>query len=475
MPDLHFYTWTFLAVEWAIRLVMLVYVPQRRSPAAARGWLMLIFVEPVVGLMIYGVFGRPYLPKRRIEMQDRASRFIRTRGREWFNQNVAHPDVSNELKPAIALAKHLGDFGIVGGNDVELLSDYGGSIGRLVDDIAAATRHVHLLYYIFAADKSGRRVSDALIAAAGRGVKCRLLVDGFASRHAVRQIGPAMRAAGVEVVEMLPVSLLRPFRLRFDMRNHRKIAVVDGRIGYVGSQNIVDADFKPGIIYKEMVARVTGPVVLQLQAAFLTDHFIETEDDEYDDGIFVAPPATGATLAQALPSGPGFPYAGNLKLVVALIHAAQHRIVITTPYFIPDASLLQAIQTAALRGVELHLVVSKKADQVLVGLAQRSFYEELLEAGVNIHQYRDGLLHAKHLSIDDDVALVGSSNLDIRSFALNAEITLLIYDREVVRRLQAEQAINIADSDPLTAEAWAARPTTQKIAQNTARLFDSLL
>jgi cardiolipin synthase A/B len=475
MSDLHLATWVFLAVEWSIRLVMLVYVPQRRSPAAARGWLMLIFVEPIVGLLIYSVLGRPTLPKHRVALQARASRLIRTRGRDWFNQNVSHPDVPDEFEPAVALAKSLGDFGILSGNHVELLAEYDASIDRLIADIDAAERHVHMLYYIFGTDETGRRVSDALIRAAQRGVTCRLLIDSFASRPALRKLAPTMRSAGVEVIEVMPASLFRPWRIRFDLRNHRKIAVFDGRVGYVGSQNLINADFKRGIIYKELVARVTGPAVLQLQAAFLTDHYIETEQEDLEDGIFVAPPSTGEVLAQVLPSGPGYPFAGNLKLIVALIHAAQRRIVITTPYFIPDVSLLQAIQSAALRGVEVHLVVSKIADQMLVGLAQRSFYDELLEAGVKIHLYKTGLLHAKHMSIDDAVALIGSSNLDIRSFALNAEITLLVYNRGVVAALQCEEAVNMADSEVLDAERWAQRALWRRIAQNTARLFDSLL
>jgi cardiolipin synthase len=475
MSDLHFATWLFLTIEWSIRLVMLVYVPQRRSPAAARGWLMLIFVEPIVGLLIYSILGRPNLPKHRVEMQARSSRLIRRRGRDWFNQNVKHPDVPSDFQSAIALAKSLGDFGIVGGNTVELISDYSASINRLIADIESAERHAHLLYYIFAIDDTGRRVARALIDAANRGVKCRLLIDSFASKHAIREFAPQMRSAGVEVVEVLPASLLRPWKIRFDLRNHRKIAVIDGRIGYVGSQNIVNADFKRGIIYKELVARVTGPAVLQLQAVFLTDHYMETEQEEHDDGIFVAPPTTGDSPVQVLPSGPGYPYAGNLKLIVALIHAAQQRVVITTPYFIPDVSLLQAIQSAALRGVKVHLIVSKHADQMLVGLAQRSFYEELLEAGVKMHLFKNGLLHAKHLSIDDSVALIGSSNLDIRSFALNSEISMLVYDSQVVAALHEEQLANVADSEALTAEEWAKRPLLQKIVQNVARLFDSVL
>jgi cardiolipin synthase len=469
------WTWIFLASEWVIRIAMLVYVPHRRSPAAARSWLLLIFVEPFVGLVLYWLFGRAYLPQWRIELQQQASQIIRAHGQDFFGRHATRPKLPSDFLQAVTLAENLGDFGILGGNRLELLSDYEQSIGRLVDDIHAAEHHAHLLYYIFADDRTGRRVADALVEAARRGVACRVLMDSLASGPAIRSLGPSMRAAGIEVVEMLPVRFFRPHHARLDLRNHRKIAVIDGRVAYVGSQNIVNADFKKGLVYKELVARVTGPVVLQLQAIFLTDHYLETKTPDYEEALFPEPVPVGTTVAQALPSGPGYPYANNQRLIVALLYAARKRVVITTPYFVPDEALLQAIQAAVLRGVEVHLVVSHKADQILVGLAQRSFYEELLESGVRIHEYQPGLLHAKHVSIDDAVALIGSSNLDIRSFSLNAEISLIVYDPQVVAELRREQEANMADSQPLTAPTWAERSRTAKILQNTARLVDSVL
>jgi cardiolipin synthase A/B len=469
-------TWAelYFLSEWAIRVAMLVYVPQRRSPAAARTWLLLVFIVPWPGLVLYSIFGRAYLPRRRLDDQRRVGEALRALGP---NLTAADPptNLPETFTPAIALARNLGGFGVVGGNAVELLEDYDGSIDRLLADIAAARSHVHLLYYIFAADRTGRRVADALVDAAKRGVTCRLLIDSLGAKTARRRLAPGLRAAGVEVIEVLPVHFFRRGQARFDLRNHRKIAVVDGRVAYVGSQNVVDADFKPGIVYEELVARVTGPVVRQLQAVFLADRFYETEEPLVGPEFFPDLPAAGTAAAQTLPSGPGFPQENNERLVVSLVHGARRRVCITTPYFVPDESLQNSLVTAARRGVEVRLIVARQVDQYMVGLAQRSYYEELLEAGVHIHEYGTRFLHAKHLTVDDDVAAVGSSNMDIRSFALNAEVLLLAYDAGVARDLRAVEDRYLAAAHEVHLDGWRRRPTWLKVAQNTARLVDSLL
>ena len=470
-------TWAalHLASEWLIRLVMLVYVPQRRSPAAARSWLLLIFIFPYAGLILYSIFGRPYLSSYRIQLQQRAARLLHTTGRQVFQKYAARPEVPGPFAQAVTLAENLGDFGMVGGNQVELITDYYGAIDRLVADIDAASQHVHLLYYIFADDETGTRVAAALGKAVARGIQCRVLMDGLGSKRALRTLAPRMRVAGIEVFESLPVHFLRRKSARFDLRNHRKIAVIDGHTAYVGSQNLVNRDFKPGIIYEELMARVTGPAVLQLQGVFLTDYFAESDNDLFKPEYFLPQKPAGNTAAQVLPSGPGFPQANMQRLVVSLLYSAQERVVITTPYFIPDEALLDAMKIAVLRGVEVHLVVSRQADQILVCHAQRSFYDELLEAGVRVHVYREHLMHSKHLSFDDQIAVIGSSNLDLRSFLLNEEISLIDYDPGVASALRRIQERYFAESDELNLEAWRRRPRFMKVLQNTARLVDSVL
>lgn len=471
------FTWhdAYYASEWIVRLVMLVYVPQRRSPAAARTWLLLIFILPWVGLLIYAIFGRAYLPQRRRDIQTRVSAVIRTLGSAYFAQFVVRPQLPEQFAQTMTLAENLGDFSIVGGNRMELLGDYDAAIQRLIDDIHLAKTHVHLLYYIFADDPTGRRVAAAVVEAAKRGVSCRVLFDSMGSKSARAELAPAMRAAGIDVHEAMPVHFFRRHSARFDLRNHRKLAVIDGRVGYVGSQNIVSADFKPGMIYEELVVRVTGPVVMQLQAVFLTDRVLETDEGLDQPEHFPEPKETGDVAAQVLPSGPSYEHANNQRFIVSLIHAAQRRIAITTPYFIPDDALLQAMQTAVMRGVDVTLIVSQTLDQFLVGFAQRSYYEDLLQAGVKIYEYVPKFLHAKFLTIDDQVGLVGSSNFDIRSFMLNSEISLIVYDPRIVEQLHAMQERKIGESHEITLEAWSQRPLRRRVAQNMARLFDTLL
>ena len=474
--DPTWWAWTFFVSEWAIRLAMIIVVPFRRSPAAAKGWLLLIFFEPWVGLLLYLLIGRANLPRRRRAQLAKLPRAMaKVVGRLTNHPNVFHPEVSPALARAVTLAENLGHGPILGGNAVEVLVDYDGTIARLAADIDRAEHHVHLLFYIFADDYATAPLIEALGRAVERGVRCRVLADAIGSRTGLRTLRPKLTALGVAVQEMLPVSLLPWRKARLDLRNHRKIAVIDGRVGYTGSQNLISADFKKGISYEELMVRVTGPVVLELQYVFAADWFLETDEALDGEEEFPGPDIAGAIPAQVLPSGPAFSTQNNQRLVVALIHGAGRRVVLTTPYFIPDEPLLQAMQTAVLRGTEVHLVVSEKGDQPIVALAQQSYYEELLEAGVRVHLYRKNFLHAKHLSIDDAVAVIGSSNLDIRSFALNAEVMLMVYDRGVAARLAAEQERYFADSRLLTLEAWRQRPFAGKVVQNLARLLSPLL
>jgi cardiolipin synthase len=471
-------TWgiVYYLSEWVIRLVMLVVVPFRRPPAAANSWLLLVFFQPWVGLALYLIIGRPELPRWRMEKLRRLRPELeRVADRLRGHPNVFQPELSPRLMQGVKLAQNLADLPVLGGNAADLLADYSESIARLVADIDAAREHVHLLYYIYADDATGQQVTDALARAVKRGVTCRVLIDAVGARRPLRTLLPKLAAAGVLVHRVLPTGLLRLGRVRMDLRNHRKIAVIDGLVGYTGSQNLVNADFKRGIVYEELVVRVTGPVVLGLQFVFVSDWYLETDELLDTPAVFPLPPVTGDVPAQPLPSGPGWAPAAIERVVVALIHGARERVVITTPYFIPDTALLQALQTAVLRGVEVHLVVSKIADQLLVSLAQKSYYDQLLEAGVRVHLYREAFLHAKHLSVDGEVALIGSSNMDIRSFLLNAEIALVFYSKDVAARLRAEQERYFAHSDLLDAAEWRRRALVSKVAENTARLMSALL
>ena len=454
---------------------MLVYVPRQRPAAASRTWLLFIFLLPWPGLVVYAVVGRIYLPKKRLERQQRASQKTRMVQEQMLSCRGPRPSLPPNVTPLATLATRLGDFEPLNGNQVELLTDYASTMDRLVSDIDAASQHVHLLYYIYDDDATGRRVAEALARAVGRSVKCRVLLDAVGSKRALRKLAGQMRAKGIEVTALLPVGLFRRGAARFDLRNHRKIAIIDGKIGYTGSQNITNGQFVPGFPNEEMVVRVAGPVAWELQAVFLADRFLETNTPLEDPEAFPEPGQAGDAIAQVVPSGPGYRRENGQELMITLLYAARDRVVLTTPYFVPDEPFLEAMRSAARRGVAMHLVVSSHANQTLTQLAQRSFYDELLDAGVHIHLYQPRFLHAKYLTIDSDVALIGSANIDIRSFALNAEIGILFYDARVVAGLRRIQEGYFAQSALLTAEAWSRRPLAARTMQGVARLADSFL
>jgi cardiolipin synthase len=410
-------------------------------------------------------------------MQGTAAKRIREMQPRILGQALATPQLPAEYQSAVKLTQALGDFALCAGNRFELITDYQVAIDRLVADIEAAQRHVYLMYYIFRDDETGRRVAAALASAAGRGVSCRLLGDGYGSWFSLRRLGPGLRRQGVEVRLLMPPRLWGPRAIRLDLRNHRKIAVIDGKVGYVGSQNIVNPDANQRLTNEELVARASGPVVRQLQSLFLADRYYETGDLPPHPSEEFLPPAEhgGDSLAQVLPSGPGYHRENTQQIMVALIHAARTRVVLTTPYFMPDASFLLAMQMAAERGVAVDLIVSDRSNKPIVQLAQESNYEDLLDAGVRIHRYYGNFLHAKHATIDADVALIGSSNLDNRSFALNNEVSVLIYDRAVVAELASIQARYLAASHDVDASQWAHRGLVRRTLQNMARLTDTLI
>lgn len=456
----------YLISEWIIRIVMLFFVPSRRTPQAAQAWLLLIFFLPIPGLILYAAIGRPRFPSWRTERFHQLAPFF-----GGVLEALREAGAVAEGDEAAALAGHLGALAATRGNGIEFLTDYDGTIARIVEDIDAAQESVRILVYIFADDDVGRKVIDALRRAAARGVVCHVLIDAFGSHRWSRRVLRKLNEAGVEARKALPFHLIHR-RTRSDMRNHRKLIVIDGCIGYAGSQNIVDKTFRPGVVNRELVARLTGPIVAEMNAVIVGDWYLETEQMLPTCPV---PNAAGEAVLQLLPSGADYPLEGFETLLVWQLHKAEHRVIVTTPYFVPDQDVLGAMRTAVARGVEVDLVVSKIADQKLVSLAQRSYFGDLLRAGVTIWRFPDFLLHAKNVSIDGKLAILGSSNVDLRSFQLNDEVSLLLFDKESVGRLEAIQRGSIDESERLAPEQWQARSRIQKLLEGIARLVSPLL
>ena len=462
-----------LALDWMIRLGALLWIPARSTPAAARSWLLLVGFVPLLGLPLYLAFGHPWLSRERVERQVRASLVIREELSALGTLRWTAPADQPLAAEVTPLVESLGDFTPTHGNAIALLNDYGDSIARLLADIDGASERVHLLYYLMFDDAVGEAICSALERATARGVQCRLLLDAVGAKRGIRAYARRLRASGVEMRVLLPRGL--PWRRsgRMDLRNHRKIAVIDRCTGYVGSQNLANAMFVAGFPNRELVARVEGPVVAHLEGVFASDWYIETGQRLQVQANL--PPSHDNVAMQLLPSGPAYPFENARDTVNALIHAAQRKVVLTTPYFVPDDATLSALRIAALSGVEVQLILSASNNQRLTAWAQESHYEELLASGVRIALYRPHFLHAKHMSVDDEIALVGSINLDIRSFALNAEIGLLCYDPGVVARMHEIEADYLAHSEMLSLEQWRRRPSWRRSLEGLSRLADSFM
>ena len=459
----------FVMGGWLISIIMLGILPLRRSPQAATSWLLLIFLWPVPGLILFLAIGRARGSQSRRERFLKLAPFLAETAAGIAQAGPLTPDRAPD---ASNHAAKLGGFPAVGGNALEFLDDYDGVIDRLIADIDSARKHVRIMVYIFANDGTGSRVIAALARARQRGVACHVLIDPVGSYHWRRATLAALAHAGVSALETLPVRFLS-LRRRSDMRNHRKLFIIDGLIGYAGSQNLVNKAFRPGITNQEMVVRTVGPVVAAMTCVFLADWYCETETLLQTQAEI--PPAQGSGAALVLPSGAEYPLQGFETMLVWLIHSARKRVILTTPYFIPDEALQNAMQFAAARGVEVILVVSAISDQPLVRLAQCSYYEDLLSMGVRIVCFRDYLLHAKNVSIDGRVAIVGSSNIDIRSFQLNEELSLLLFDPVSVGALVALQEQALAHSDPLDLTTWRQRSRLRQVGEGLARLVSPLL
>lgn len=470
-------------LDLAIRVFSIIYVPINRKPQTATAWLLAIFLIPYIGFIVFLVIGSTKLPRARREKQTEINAYIleQTEGIERVRRDHPWPAW---LESVTRLNRELGAMPLVGGNSAELYPDSEESIAEMTRAIEQSRRFVHVEFYIATLDDTTRPFFEALARAQARGVTVRFLLDHWASRGypGYKDTLAFMDQAGIEWHLMLPLLPLQGKFQRPDLRNHRKIMVIDGSVAFTGSQNLIDASYdikshvEKGMVYKDLFARFEGPVVAGLNALFVTDWYSETDELLLRESDPVQRADRGDALdCQVVPSGPGFDGENNLRLFNALLYSAQQKVSITSPYFVPDDSMLYAITTTAQRGVEVELFVGEMGDHAMTWHAQRSYYEELLRAGVRIWLYRaPTILHAKHFTIDDDVSVIGSSNMDMRSFSLNLEVSVMVRGHRFVDALREVQDAYKEHSFELTLDAWLDRPRRSQVLDNVARLTAAL-
>jgi len=496
------YHWTFSIIptivfltDLAIRIGLSVRVILRRRPhGTIFAWLIIILLLPFLGALLYLLFGENRLSERRA---------ARTRDNQnhyqyWLNTLGERAPVdwklmSDKCDPLHRQAKSLIGIPALDGNNLEIIETPDEIIDAIIADIDQATSTCHLQFYIWHEGGKVTDVENSLIEAVKRGVACRILVDAIGGRDFLRSARcTQLRSAGIKIRESLPGGLISAIFKRIDIRNHRKIVVIDGEIAYTGSQNMVDPRFfkqDHGVgQWVDIMLRITGPVVESLAGTFISDWFIEAEEQGSRTGNIAQDVAivrkqadvhrlepTGSIPVQLVPSGPGLVPEAIHNLLLTTIYSAGKELVLTTPYFVPDEALLTALKSAAQRGVNVTVILPEKNDSILVHYASQAHYQELAESGVRIMLFHGGLLHSKTITVDNEFSLLGSVNLDMRSFWLNFEATLFIYDRQFTQRLRDVQKKYQQGSTILNHSKLAKRPAIRRFKENVALMIGPLL
>lgn len=473
---MHLPTLAILEIVYVVVLSAWI-IHEKRQPLATLAWVLSLAALPVVGFVVYFFLGPQRLKRvrsRRAVALDRVRASLpdlRTLDESSMGQKVAP-----RSRQLMALALNNGQSPLSAGNDVRVLRNGTETFPALEEAIRGAKHHVHLEYYIWNPDTVGARLRDLLVERARAGVQVRVLVDALGSRDAGERFFAPLIAAGGEFGAFNPVSFAA-VRPKINLRNHRKIVVVDGGIAFTGGLNVGDeyAGIDPDCgVFRDTHLRVAGPAARALQRVFLEDWNFATGRSVTAPEFFKAPDA-GEQLVQVVAGGPDRDWQTIQQLFFAAITGARDRVLLATPYFVPDEPVLTALVTASLRGVDVTLLVPRSTDHHIVRAAGRSFYDELLKAGIRVHEYLPGFLHAKTVIVDGVFASVGSANLDQRSFRLNYELNIALYGESVAGELETIFEQDLTVSREITAEDRRTVGTFERFGEACARVLSPLL
>lgn len=468
-----FLTYLFVGIYSLTTIgIILVIVTDNRNPLKTVPWIFVLLLAPGIGLIFYFFFGQN-LSKRRI-ISRRSRKRITMQLQE--NSRIDDPSIPKEQAPLAGLL----------GNTIHAVPLYGSRItpytnGRekmeaLLREIAGARHHIHLQYYIFCDDETGSALRDALVARARAGIEVRILYDDVGCSGVKKRFFDSMRAAGIEVHSFLHVKFPR-FTSKVNYRNHRKIVVIDGRVGFIGGMNIADR-YVSGTgwgTWRDTHFKIEGRGAAGLQASFLSDWSATTKIQLVAEKYYPANARFTDGILQIVPSGPFGKWRTLLQADCFAIANARRRVWIQTPYFIPSDLLNASLQTAALSGIDVRLMLPSRSDSKVVDLATHSFLDDLVKAGVKIYFYIPGFLHSKLLLIDDSLSVIGSANMDFRSFEHNFEINAFVYDPEFSARMTKIFTEDQTRCHLLAPGEWFKRPRSRRVAESFMRLFSPLL
>ena len=477
-----------LIIDYSIKLVAIGFVPENRRPSSSNAWLLVILALPYLGLPLFLSMGSPYINQRRHRVQEAATQQIINVHKNVPDYPEGVVNLNPELASVIKLNRTLTAMPAVTGTNHGVHSNYEETIAAMAQAVDKAKHYVHVEIYIVAWDNTTDVFFRALARAVQRGVKVRLLLDHIGSRKypGFHKLGRRLDAIGVEWYLMLPLLPLRWRWRRPDLRNHRKMLIIDGERGFLGSLNMIDSSYlmpkniREGRHWVDVMVELSGPVIASMNTIFAVDWLMESDELlEIVDQVHPEIDRDQVNVVQLVPSGPGYSTEPNLRMFNSIIHHAKERLVMCSPYFIPDESMLEAVTSACYRGVRVELLVSEQADQFAVGHAQSSYYQALLEAGVRIYLYKAPyVLHSKYVLADPDspdaVGAVGSSNMDMRSFGLNYEVSLMITRGNIIAQLDDLTNEYLRNSTELTLDEWNNRSYARRYVDNIMRLTSAL-
>lgn len=471
-------TTIFLIVySLSIAGVILVIVTDNRNPLKTMPWILLLVLAPGAGLAIYFFFGQN-LSKRRI-ISRRTRKRITTRLEE--ERAPGGPEIPPHWRPLARMLNRTALAVPLYGSRLTPYTDGETKMEALLAEIARAKHHIHIQYYIFNDDATGRRLRDALAAKAREGVEVRILYDDVGCTRVKKSFFESMRTAGIEVHAFLHVQFPR-FTSKVNYRNHRKIAIIDGRVGFLGGMNVADR-YVEGIDrgkgrrerWRDTHFRMEGSGVRGLQVSFLSDWSATTKQTITGPAYYPASERLADNVLQTVPSGPFGKWRTLQQADSYAMARAHRRIWIETPYYLPTEPLNAALQEAALAGTDVRLMLPERSDSRVVDLAGHSYLDDMVRAGVKVAFYTPGFLHSKLLIIDDDLTVIGSANMDFRSFEHNFEINAFVYDGEFNARMAEIYEEDLSHCRPLAPDRWFGRPRTRRWAESFMRIFSPLL
>lgn len=468
------FTLKHIAVLAVVLGTILVIIFENRNPVKTIAWCMVLIFMPVAGLVLYILFGMDNRHRRLIKEED-------LRRLKGITEAVQSDDIVYEMparhRPLAEMLRNMNRAYPLAGNNVEIMTDFRTMSDRLVSDIEGARHHINMLFFKFEDDAAGRRIADALIRKADEGVRVRLIYDDAGNLMVPRRFYRRLRQHGIQVRGFMRIFL--PILSRdYNSRNHRKVVVIDGRVGYMGGMNIARR-YAEGLkwgIWRDTHMRITGPAVSELQTSFLTDWKFTGGDEPDLAPMYPYNPPCGSTLMQIVTGGPMDKWNVMMQAYMRAIASAHSHAYLQSPYFIPPEPIMKALQNAALSGVDVRVMIPYRGDRgVLPPWASRSYIKEALDAGIKVYLYRKGYMHAKTMTIDDSLVTIGSTNIDFRGFEQDFEINAFMYDERLAVQQRDIFLEDQKDADQIDPLEWNHRPLSDKAKESLARIFSQVL